>query len=67
MKQPPMYSVSDVARDVKRTPLRIRQLCNEMNLGVMISGRMRILSESDVRAIRERIKNARVGRPPKKN
>lgn len=66
MKPQKSYSVTQVAEAVGRTPLRVRQICTKLNLGQMLSNRMRILSEADVRMIRDCIKTARVGRPPKK-
>ena len=46
-----VWTVAEVARELELTTGRIRQICREHNIGE-VKGRDRLLSESDMRRIR---------------
>lgn len=41
-------TVTEVAMRFRRNPSRIRQLCIAHNIGVLIAGKLRLLTEKDV-------------------
>lgn len=60
------YSITTIAAEVGRTPLRIRQICQKKNLGYLINPRMRILTVEEAEIVRETVKTAKPGPKPKK-
>lgn len=52
-------TVTEVAERFGRNPSRIRQLCIEHDIGVLIAGRLRVLTERDVDKIGQMLLNFR--------
>lgn len=46
-----LYTVSQIAKDVSRTPCRIRQICRDHDLGVMLEGGTRVLDQGEYNRI----------------
>lgn len=62
-------SVSQAADSLGVTPARVRQLCQENDIGELIHSRTRLLENTDVERLREILKEyaaKNVGRPRKK-
>lgn len=57
MKKP--HTVTEVAEKFERTPSRIRQICREHNIGYMIQSDLRLLTDDDVKAIKNVLENDR--------
>ena len=55
-------TVTEVARRFGRDSSRIRQLCIEHNIGVLIADRLRVLTKGDVEKIRKLLED--FGRKP---
>lgn len=58
--------VSEVAKELGRTPGRIRQLCGEYRLGQLLNNRLRVLTPGEIDRLREIVATAKPG-PRQKN
>lgn len=47
----PSITVTQVARKCNRTPGRIRQICNQNDIGTLVGGRVRVLTDKEVEKI----------------
>lgn len=54
-----VYTVSDVAKLVKRTPCRIRQICKANELGDLLPSNIWLLTAEDLDKIRHILKTDR--------
>lgn len=64
-KQAAVFTVSQVARMIERTPLRVRQICAKFSLGEKISARLWLLSAEEAEAVRRYVSTAKRGRRKK--
>lgn len=51
-KQPSFHTVTEVAALIGVTPARIRVICREHNIGSLVSGRLRVLTRTDVERLK---------------